>query len=245
VVVDHRQILGKVNELGNLADVVVAALGPSHIRMRRKQTPRNAGRLAARATVGRELGLFDYVRNYVLRRYDNDLILGDKEFVCPNLRYLLGHERWKGPQFDLGRYFLANPDFGAAGHWNAGSAKVVQVLHGALNRFTSATMDAISTPPPHSIFLELTADRSHEATKASSAARVSERGKSGSKRYDRPNCTAQYFGQLFSSASAQLFSSAQLFPLAFTCSMMKSGVPAWALKPRLVLAALVFQSLRQ
>jgi hypothetical protein len=79
-----------------------------------KKTLRNRlSWLAARATVGRELGLFDYVRNYVLRRYDYDLILGDKEFVCPNLRYLLGHERWKGPQFDLGRYFLANPDLGA------------------------------------------------------------------------------------------------------------------------------------
>jgi hypothetical protein len=67
--------------------------------------------------VGRELGLLDYVRNYVLRRYDCDLILGDKEFVRPNLRYLLGHERWKGPQFDIGWYFLANPDLGAAGRW--------------------------------------------------------------------------------------------------------------------------------
>jgi hypothetical protein len=33
------------------------------------------------------------------------------------LRYLLGHEWWKGPQFDLSWYFLANPDLGAAGHW--------------------------------------------------------------------------------------------------------------------------------
>jgi len=33
-----------------------------------------------------------------------------------------------------------------------GSAQVVQLLHGALHRFTSATMDAISSPPPHSIF---------------------------------------------------------------------------------------------
>src|ERR1019366_10416376 len=30
--------------------------------------------------------------------------------------------------------------------------QVVQLLHGALHRFTSATMDAISSPPPHSIF---------------------------------------------------------------------------------------------
>src|SRR6202022_2656693 len=32
-----------------------------------------------------------------------------------------------------------------------GSAQVVQLLHGVLHRFTSATMDAISSPPPHSI----------------------------------------------------------------------------------------------
>src|SRR5258706_15677862 len=32
-----------------------------------------------------------------------------------------------------------------------GSAQIVQLLHGALHRFTSATMDAISSPPPHSI----------------------------------------------------------------------------------------------
>src|SRR5258708_17264523 len=29
--------------------------------------------------------------------------------------------------------------------------RIVQLLHGALHRFTSATMDAISSPPPHSI----------------------------------------------------------------------------------------------
>ena len=63
------------------------------------------------------MGLLDYVRNYVLRRYDHDLIFSDKEFVCFDLRYLLGHEWWKGPQFDLSWYFLANPDLGAAGHW--------------------------------------------------------------------------------------------------------------------------------
>jgi hypothetical protein len=34
-----------------------------------------------------------------------------------------------------------------------GSAQIVQLLHGALHRFTSATMDAISSPPPHSISL--------------------------------------------------------------------------------------------
>ena len=34
-----------------------------------------------------------------------------------------------------------------------GLAQVVQLLHGVLHRFTSATMDAISAPPPHSIFL--------------------------------------------------------------------------------------------
>src|SRR4029077_11708429 len=34
-----------------------------------------------------------------------------------------------------------------------GSAQVVQLLHGVLHRFTSATMDAISASPPHSIFL--------------------------------------------------------------------------------------------
>src|SRR6266705_2165363 len=33
-----------------------------------------------------------------------------------------------------------------------GSTQVVQLLHGALHRFTSATMDAIASPPPHSIF---------------------------------------------------------------------------------------------
>src|SRR4029077_2158541 len=33
-----------------------------------------------------------------------------------------------------------------------GSTQIVQVLHGALHRFTSATMDAISSQPPHSIF---------------------------------------------------------------------------------------------
>jgi hypothetical protein len=32
------------------------------------------------------------------------------------------------------------------------STQVVQLLHGALHRFASATMDAISSPPPHSIF---------------------------------------------------------------------------------------------
>src|SRR5260370_2113571 len=34
-----------------------------------------------------------------------------------------------------------------------GSAQIVQLLHGALHRFISATMDAISSPPPHSISL--------------------------------------------------------------------------------------------
>src|SRR4029077_9188380 len=34
-----------------------------------------------------------------------------------------------------------------------GSAQVVQLLHGALHRFRSAPMDALSSPPPHSIFL--------------------------------------------------------------------------------------------
>src|SRR5258708_40185619 len=34
-----------------------------------------------------------------------------------------------------------------------GSAQIVQLLHGALHRFTSATMDALSSPPPHSIYL--------------------------------------------------------------------------------------------
>src|SRR6202022_3889369 len=34
-----------------------------------------------------------------------------------------------------------------------GSAQIVHLLHGALHRFTSATMDAISSPPPHSISL--------------------------------------------------------------------------------------------
>src|SRR5258707_6711433 len=34
-----------------------------------------------------------------------------------------------------------------------GQINVVQLLHGALHRFTSATMDAISSPPPHSISL--------------------------------------------------------------------------------------------
>ena len=64
----------------------------------------------------RGLGLLDNVRNYVLRGYDHDLILGEKEFVCSDLRYLLGHEWWKGLQCDIGWYFLANPDLGAAGH---------------------------------------------------------------------------------------------------------------------------------
>src|SRR5258705_3915273 len=32
-----------------------------------------------------------------------------------------------------------------------GSAQIIQLLHGALHRFISATMDAISSPPPHSI----------------------------------------------------------------------------------------------
>jgi len=63
----------------------------------------------------RGLGLLDNVRNYVLRRYDHDLILGEKEFVCSDLRYLLGHEWWKGLQCDIGWYFLANPDLGAGG----------------------------------------------------------------------------------------------------------------------------------
>ena len=71
---------------------------------------------ARKAGFRRELGLLDYVRNYVLRRYDHDLILGDKEFVCSDLRYLLGHERWKGLQFDIWWYFLADPDLAAAGH---------------------------------------------------------------------------------------------------------------------------------
>jgi hypothetical protein len=31
------------------------------------------------------------------------------------------------------------------------SAQVIQLLHGVLHRFTSAPMDAISSPPPHSI----------------------------------------------------------------------------------------------
>ena len=34
-----------------------------------------------------------------------------------------------------------------------GSAQIVQLLHGALHRFTSATMDAISSPSPHIISL--------------------------------------------------------------------------------------------
>ena len=33
-----------------------------------------------------------------------------------------------------------------------GSTQVVQLLYGALHRFTSATTDAISSPPSHSIF---------------------------------------------------------------------------------------------
>jgi hypothetical protein len=60
--------------------------------------------------------LLDYVRNYVLRIYYHYLVLGDEEFVCSDLRYLLGYEWWKGLQFDIGWYFLANLDLRAARH---------------------------------------------------------------------------------------------------------------------------------
>ena len=73
-------------------------------------------RRSAQASFQCELRLLDYVRNYVLRRYDHDLILGDEEFVCSYLWYLLGQERWKVLQFDVGWYFVANPDLGATGH---------------------------------------------------------------------------------------------------------------------------------
>ena len=62
-----------------------------------------------------ESNSLDYVSNYVLRRYDYNLIFGDKEFVCSDLRYFFGHEWWKGLQFDISLgYFLANFDLGAA-----------------------------------------------------------------------------------------------------------------------------------
>jgi hypothetical protein len=83
---------------------------------RRPETPRPRGLILKPAPrkSGHELGLLDYIRNYVLRRYDYDLIFGDKEFVCSDLRHLLGDEWWKGLQFDISRYFLANFDLGAA-----------------------------------------------------------------------------------------------------------------------------------
>lgn len=49
-----------------------------------------------------------------------------------------------------------------------GSAQIVQFLHGALHRFTSATMDATSLAPPHSIFLRDQRGGSPEAARAAS-----------------------------------------------------------------------------
>src|SRR6476659_10195009 len=54
-------------------------------------------------------------------------------------RHDAGDEPARQAQFDYGRA--------------RGSAQIVQLLHGVLHRFTSATMDAISSPPPHSISL--------------------------------------------------------------------------------------------
>src|SRR5258707_7435113 len=62
-------------------------------------------------------------------------------------RHNAGDEPARQAQFDNG-YQRAVRIEGARG-----SAQIVQLLHGALHRFTSATMDAISSPPPHSISL--------------------------------------------------------------------------------------------
>src|SRR5215470_184236 len=61
-------------------------------------------------------------------------------------RYNAGGEPARQAQFNNGDQRVVRIE-GARG-----SAQIVQLLHGALHRFTLATMDAISSPPPHSIF---------------------------------------------------------------------------------------------
>src|SRR6266550_5676635 len=62
-------------------------------------------------------------------------------------RHDAGDEPTRQAQFDNGDQRAVRIE-GARG-----SAQIVQLLHGALHRLTSATMDAISSPPPHSISL--------------------------------------------------------------------------------------------
>src|SRR5260221_14643496 len=62
-------------------------------------------------------------------------------------RHDAGDEPARQAQFDNG-YQRAVRIEGARG-----SAQIIQLLHGALHRFISATMDAISSLPPHSISL--------------------------------------------------------------------------------------------
>ena len=54
------------------------------------------------------LGLFDYIGDSILRRDEHDLVFGDEKFERLDLRNLLGHQRRKLMQLDVGGYFLAN-----------------------------------------------------------------------------------------------------------------------------------------
>src|ERR1035437_8384743 len=60
-------------------------------------------------------------------------------------RYDARNEPTRETHFDDGDQRAVRLEGGEA------SAQVIQLLHGAIHRFTSATMDTISSPPPHSI----------------------------------------------------------------------------------------------
>src|ERR1700730_17124490 len=69
------------------------------------------------------------------------------QWLAPAARHDAGDEPARQAQFDNGDQRAVRVE-GARR-----SAQIIQLLHGALHRFTSATMDAISSPPPHSISL--------------------------------------------------------------------------------------------
>ena len=69
------------------------------------------------------------------------------QWLALDARHNAGDEPARQAQFDNGDQRAVRIE-GARG-----SAQIVQLLHGALHRFTLATMDAISLPSPHSIFL--------------------------------------------------------------------------------------------
>src|ERR1700726_5166992 len=69
------------------------------------------------------------------------------QWLALDPRHDAGDEPARQAQFDNGDQRTVRVE-GARG-----SAQIIQLLHGALHRFTSATMDAISSPPPHSISL--------------------------------------------------------------------------------------------